>query len=309
LDRLERGERAIDSLLLGRRAHAQIDQRVSFGGHHVWQRSAADHAGVERRASRRISQCAQPEQRVAQLIDRADAPLGLQTGMRPATADLQAVGGPSAARGLQASSRKRRLEHEHTARLAAELDDSPLRGRTARLLVGGQQQHGAGRETLGPQQLERRQRRGDAAAHVEHAGPRDLSRPRSRRPARRGSRGPDRVVVTQQQNQRPFGRPELELEQLSLRPRRTGQLATQRRKLARQLLGRGRHRVRPGAARSVQRREREQQLDQGRTAFTGAPCELVGELRECSRRRRHRASASAAASAALAQRAVRTRTS
>ena len=97
----------IDALRFGQRGHAHVHLRLSFGRDDVGPRPTAHDPDVDRRPDVVVIQRVQRQHLLRQLVDRADALLRLDTGVRGATLDAHHVVTRALARGLQRAARQR----------------------------------------------------------------------------------------------------------------------------------------------------------------------------------------------------------
>ena len=87
--------------------HADVHVRLGFGRDDVWPRPTAHDPDVDRRPDVVVIQRVQRQHLLRQLVDRADALLRLDTGVRGAALDAHHVVTRALARGLQRAARQR----------------------------------------------------------------------------------------------------------------------------------------------------------------------------------------------------------
>jgi len=164
-----------------------------------------DHADVDRHAPGQVGQGLESEDQPGQFLDRADALLDLDPGVGGPPLDLEDEVADPLAGGLQRAVGQGGLQDEGAGALPGPILDQPTRGRAADLLVRGQQKVDGpgGAESEISQRVDREIGEDEARLHVEDARPvRPVALDPERHPGQR-PRGPDGVVVSQDEDRLP----------------------------------------------------------------------------------------------------------
>ena len=164
----EPGHRRLHPILLVGRLHAHVDLDPSFRGHDVVGRTCVRNGRGDGRPDLGSSDPVDHEDLVCRLDECVHAVLRLQTRVGGPAADHDLERAAALPSGLQATTVRRRLEHQHVAARSSAVLDQLARVDRANLLVGAEQQLDTG--AIG-QTAQSVQRLDDAAEHVEHPGP------------------------------------------------------------------------------------------------------------------------------------------